>query len=445
MKKECDIPDDNMKLALRTKIVCKDEYATLDFINDMIDEITKISPSELIKISGPSKGKVPKSWISKNIFNKAGDFLKKVGQWIKNPNSNNYNPDYKFAEEILEDVKTNLERFEKELYTNGEKCFKLVEKYSKINDLKKTSHQQWHIHNPDLNIKFFNDINEASAYWAGFLGSDGYIAKGYSIGISLSAKDDSQLRRFCDSLGLGYEKIKYYDKIYRGKTYKMCRITLGVVDITNALKELKFKELPSFFNEIEDAPNDPVALSWLLGRYDGDGQQGKTVLYSSNKDLLENIRDRFNIKNTVKKTKEKAILRHDDGTPKLDGNGNVMRSKGLYALWLSPVIFNKMMESYKGSMPRKRQTFDERINAEGKLKDFFENNKELLQELIDTLPTTHIISSLRKVLGVSREALYNLIEEWDIKIPPTGYWNSHEGKLRKNYGPPSWFLCKLNK
>ncbi len=148
---------------------------------------------------------------------------------------------------------------------------------------------------------------------------------------------------------------------------------------------------------------------------------------------------------TVKKTREKVVLKYDDGTPKFDENGNVRHSKGLYALWLSPVIFNKMMESYKGSMPRKIKVFDERIDAEGKIKDFFENNKELLQELVNTLPRTQIISSLRKALGVSREALYNLIEEWDIEVPPTGYWNLQEGKLRKNSVPPSWFLGKLNK
>jgi hypothetical protein len=122
-----------------------------------------------------------------------------------------------------------------------------------------------------------------------------------------------------------------------------------------------------------------------------------------------------------------------------------MRSKGLYALWLTPLIFNKMMESYKDSMPRKRKIFDERISAEGKIKNFFENDKDLLQELVNRLPRTQIINYLRKVIGVSKEALYNLIQEWDIKIPRAGYWNSKEGQLRKNSGLPSWFLGKLNK
>jgi len=419
-------------------------YSTIRFIDDLIREITNIAPSNLIQISGKSAGKVSLTWVSKNIFKRPGGYLSKVRQWISNPNSDNYNPEFKFALSDLKTVMENLKHYAREWGVSIKEYCVVFELYSLLNNLKHVPHQQFHIYNPNLNFRFFNNINNRMNskkinYWLGFLCADGYTQRGDHLGIILSRKDRDQLIRFCQDIGLDSSvKVKNFEREIDGKIYKQSRLTFCCKPIVSDLLKLNYKEVPDFIKKSRDASMNSDALAWLLGLYDGDGQQGKTSIYSSKRHLLEQIKTSFQVPNKVYKAKNPRKALDINGNPKLDSYGNPVLTRTLYVLRLGPSLFNKIMDNYRDSMSRKRQYFDERIDAGIKLKKIFSNKRELLQELVDQLPTSKILLILQKTIGVSREALYNLIFEWNIVLPPVGYWNTREGKSKKQI--PQWFI-----
>lgn len=420
------------------------DYSTLQFIDNLIREITNIAPSDLVRISGKSAGKISLTWVSKNIFKRPGGYLSKVRQWILNPNNDNYNPEFKFALSDLDTVMESLKYYAREWRESIKECCVIFDLYSLLNNLKQVPNQQFHIYNPNLNFRFFSNINDRvnnkkTNYWLGFLCADGYTQKGYSLGITLSRKDRDQLIRFCQDIGLNpSQKVKNFERELNGKIYEQSRVTFGCKPMIINLLELNYKEVPEFIKNSRDASNDSDALAWLFGLYDGDGQQGKTSIYSTKRQLLEQIRTSFNVPNEVYKAKDPRIALDVYGYPKLDSHGDPVLTKTLYVLRLGPSLFNKIMDNYRDSMPRKRKYFDERIDAAIKLKRLFSNKRELLQGLVDQLPTTQIMLILQKTIGVSRNALYNLIDEWNIVLPPVGYWNTKEGKSKKQF--PQWFI-----
>jgi len=420
-----------------------ESYSTLELIDDLVKGITEIAPSNLVRVSGKCKGQVSKTWISKNIFNKAGAYLSKVRQWISNPNNDNYNPDFKFALGDLNNIIDNLRSYATEWRENIDRIIELKEKYSQFNNLKFTPHQQYDIYNPNLKEDFFSNLGDKidskkSNYWLGFLCADGYTQQGRQLGITLSHKDRSHLIKFCRDIGLDpVQKVVDFERELKGKTYKQSRVLFGCKPIINDLLALDYKGVPDYIKNSLDASKDPDALSWLFGLYDGDGQQGKTSIYSTKRDLLEQIRVSFNAPNKVYKVKNPRIMLDVKGFPKLDSHGDPMLTKTLYVLRLGPSLFNKMMDNYRDSMPRKRRYFDERIDAVEKLKKIFNNNKELLQELINLLPRSQILTILRNSFGISYSALKNLIDQWNINLPSVGYWNTREGKIKRQI--PQWF------
>ena len=72
-------------------------YSTLDFIKEMLVEITKINN----KFNNLSKTKLMEE-VSVIIFKKGKNFLKHILSKIRNPKDSNFNPNYKFSIEALE-------------------------------------------------------------------------------------------------------------------------------------------------------------------------------------------------------------------------------------------------------------------------------------------------------------------------------------------------------
>lgn len=420
------------------------KFSTLDFINELVYELTNIAPSNLIRTSGLSKGRLSYIWVSKNLFQKAGNYLSKIRQRIVNPNDEKYNPDFKFSLEDLNILMEKLKFFAREWQEANNKCKNIVESYISLNKgLKQTPHQQWDIYNPRLREDFFRDINKKGSYWLGFLCADGYLIQNKQVGITLMRKDKDQLVRFCCDIGLDpISKIKDFERERNDNIYELSRVTFGCRPIVNDLLELKFKEVPQFIKNLPNASTDSKALSWLYGLFDGDGQQGKTALYSTKKKLLDQIKTCFNVPNNILKAKNPKVRLDRMGEIKFGEDGEPLKTKTLYVLRLGPILFNRMMSATKETMPRKRNIFDEKIDATTKLKTIFNNKRELLQELVDHLPRTKITSILNNNFRISRTALYNIIDEWGINIPPAGYWNSEEGKL--NLKTRKWFFGKID-
>lgn len=266
----------------------------------------------------------------------------------------------------------------------------------------------------------------------GFLSADGYIQQERQLGITLSRKDRNQLVKFSQEIGLDpIQKVVDFEREINEKIYELSRVTFGCKPLVNDLLALDYKWVPDYIKNSVDASRDSNDLSWLFGLYDGDGQQGKISIYSTRREVLEQISNSFNVPNKVRKAKNPRIRVDVNGYPKFDSEGSPMLTKTLYVLRLGPSLFNKMMDNYQDSLPRKRKYFDERIDATERLKELFDNNKDLLQELISSLPRTQILTVLRNSFGISYTALKNLIKQWDIDIPSPGYWNTREGKDKR--------------
>lgn len=161
----------------------------------------------------------------------------------------------------------------------------------------------------------------------------------------------------------------------------------------------------------KDAPkfdNEELMLAWLLGYYDGDGTQGQTDICSASEQFLKDIKRKFNIKNEVREYETRVEDLKD-----LD-SGSVVKQY-IYRLRLGPNIFNKMMDNYLDSMPRKRIHFKD--NCLEILKEKI-GSDEKLQELAYKFRRFELI----ELFDTSKHFLDKLIKDWEISLPPNGYW-----------------------
>jgi len=274
-----------------------------------------------------------------------------------NPNSKRYNQGFKFSRERLENFKESItDNFVEE----SSNLIKLIDIYEELNpDLKNYIHQNYTIHNPNI----FTVINsEEKAYWLGFLCADGHLNKYNSIRFELSEKDQERVFNFAKFVGLELTRLNQLHRLhsFTGEKPKWVKSVQAVFTCKPMAEDLikngyfnskNFRSLPPFvLNSIKKAKvkatNDgflwvnnhdaKIALSWLLGFYDGDGSYGegnKAVLYSSNRELLNQIKNNFDIQNKI-------------GT---------LKGQSMYRINIGVNLFEAMMSSYKESMSRKRK------------------------------------------------------------------------------------------
>lgn len=212
-----------------------------------------------------------------------------------------------------------------------------------------TSKQESKVHysskvHKNLKVDYFHIINtKEKAYWLGFLFADGCLTRtqrAVQIRLELSRDDEGTINRFCECLGL--EKTKKERRIHR-------KIERETVEIRFACKEmsidlmnngLKFRksriiELPRFIDRT-------LELAFLIGYYDGDGQQNKTRISSGSIRFLRQIKKRFDLPYKIHTTVgDRAIY------------GRMINGK-VYYISLGPELFNEMMRNYRDSLPRKR-------------------------------------------------------------------------------------------
>ncbi|MFW9989448.1 MAG: hypothetical protein ACFFC3_12395, partial [Candidatus Odinarchaeota archaeon] len=312
----------------------------------------------------------------------------------------------------------NLEILEKNLINKFGVCKALeyIERYKTLNkDLKEYSGQQYHIHHPNLNAHYFKFIDtKEKAYWLGFLCADGYIneTRYGRLGIGLSIKDKEHLIKFCEAIGLDSSNVKERVKIlnYKGKCieYKMVYIDFWCKPIYEDLIKHEFKSFPKLISY-------DLYLSWLLGFYDGGGFQGKTMVCSENKEILEKIKTYFNIIYDVREyyfNEQSYVRNYRDSIEVNDINyiENDSSIKFLYILTLGARLFNEMMTNFNKSLERKRKIFSELHETSNKLIEEV-ISEENLQDLVNKYQKKELIEKL----STTEYALDKLIDDWDIK------------------------------
>jgi len=299
-------------------------------------------------------------------------FIKSIKGKIRNPSHSNYNPHYKFSKERLYEFKD----FLFEIFGDRvKKSSELLERFERLNpDLKEYSLQQYTITEPN----YFQNIKEKiyASYWFGFLRADGSRAGDpYRVTFALAEKDKDSVEDFAKAVGFPLDRISPRTRYqrYKGKlkTYKSLTVQFRCRPMAKDIDDLGFqsskaeqKYVPSYVVEsLKEAKKiakqtkagwwlttpGKLALAFLLGYYDGDGEYlgGRTAkIYSSSRSFLEHITELFGIKNKVyPETKPGEEAWAFD---------RQYISKGLWAVYLGPDVFDMMMSSYEKSMKRKR-------------------------------------------------------------------------------------------
>ena len=231
-----------------------------------------------------------------------------------------------------------------------------IDKYIQLNpDLSEYLYEKVTIKNPH----FFNYIDsEKKAYWSGFLCADVKITGkkyAYMIRLELATSDRERLIRFAGAIGFDVERIKdrkrwYYDNNGDLKLKKSSYIQFKSKSMVQDLLKnglstsASNRGLPNF---VWNPNNSNLALAFLLGFYDGDGSWlggSSAEIYSSNKEILIQIKRAFQIEYPIRTTK-KAVI------DKLTGK---IIHRAAHCLTLGADLYERMMKSYAYSMERKR-------------------------------------------------------------------------------------------
>ncbi|MFX1574540.1 MAG: hypothetical protein ACFFB0_17505 [Promethearchaeota archaeon] len=393
----------------------KEEYPTMDFIEDIRDEISKLVPSH--ELHG---GRISYDKLSEYL-DMHTRYIRDTRNRIVNSNNKKYNPDFKFSNEQLNNF---ISSFSKK-FSNVDisSIEKLVNKYVNSNDLIEYRQQQWHLHNPDLKYDYFKSLDSTSkGYYFGLLLAEGTISSKGNLGIFLEKEDINVMKRYRKELNI-VNKLEYVTdkrkKKQSGEYPERYGVRVGCKPMINDLKNLgflNFKERNALKEGFFTNMREDVALSILLGFYDGDGEESAPIIHSTNKKFLKQIKREFNIKHEIK-LKRKAE-RTKVWTKECD-------IKDQWYLRIGPELFNRMMESYDYSMERKRAYYPMKGGkyAYDALSKKI-GNRECLNELSLIGPRT----KLADAFGCSFELFKRLCDEYNIKTLPHSYWKRADKK-----------------
>jgi len=380
-------------------------YNTLNFINDLMREMTKLVASEYIN----PNTKIIQRTKASTLLERDRGYISNIISKLTNQNHRNYNPDYKLSKRKLRDLKNSLLN----LYeARADDCIQVIKNYKERNNLK-----DYYKQNEKLNHKIFKVIDTPEkAYWFGFL-MDGYVSQKYGVELDLGYKDKEHLKKYCEFLGLSPEKhvdiCERYDKRTK-KSYKKARVRFRSQKIVDDILSKGFggshsidKDLPDFINNIENARDNPIALAWLYGIYDADGREGETCIYAKDRNFLEKIKEKFSIKNEVKES-----------------------DVDYWYIFMGSRLANKAMSTYEKGLDRKKKRFDE---SKERKEIVIENLKAngMTEEKFQELTNYFTRDEFRTIFGISYKIFNQLETDWAITFPSRGYWSSKEGLERK--------------
>ncbi len=194
---------------------------------------------------------------------------------------------------------------------------------------------------PNLNHNYFETINtKEKAYWLGFLYADGYITGdsrhlNLRVEMKLKRNELKWIEKFANTIGANHEKIEDNVNTYRIRI-SSSKMAIDLINHGCVFNKSNIIEFP-----------DSIALkklksAFLLGFYDGDGQQNTSKITSGSKLFLNQIRNEFKINN-------KLIFRSNFG--EIEGRRIISQ---YYVLILGNSLKREMMKNFSDSLPRKR-------------------------------------------------------------------------------------------
>jgi len=268
------------------------KFDTLSFLTDLKRVLTKYIPEK-----GLWRGKLTDEQLS-IVLGQTRSHIKKKRDQIKQ------NPCYVISLDILEDYKTKIEEF---LDRVPREILELLNKYTKLNNPKKSIYgiYRWH---PCLKINYFEYIDtKEKAYWLGWLFAEAWLSRhGNNIrfGVELHKDDEIDLLdKFAKAIGYNHEHKE--TEIRRdGELTDYVRIRFVNDAFANNLikhgfvvgkRKSKFIELPGLVSR-------ELYLAFILGYYDGDGKVGSTVITSGSINFIRQIKSYFRITHKIWQT-----------------------------------------------------------------------------------------------------------------------------------------------
>ncbi len=293
----------------------------------------------------------------------------------------------------------------------------------------------------DLNVDYFKDIDtNEKAYWLGFLFADAYVTKtNGSMRLKLSIKDEETLDKFILAVGADSSLKKQFGP------YKTCGVSIEVTisdrQFVSHLIKLGCVNKKSLIIRFPELSSRELDLAFMMGFFDGDGNESNTTFSCGSKDFVTDVCDKFEI--DMNSTKVKHV------------------KENLWIVTLGAKLFKEMLDIYHGSMQRKRRTHEDQnsifgspyseenmmrkipirkpsgkipkrkppvyidgVKVDGRKilgkvkKRKFEITKEELHKLVWSMPTTKVAA----MFNVSDKAIERRCKLLGVTKPPLGYW-----------------------
>lgn len=186
--------------------------------------------------------------------------------------------------------------------------------------------------NPLLKTDIFEKIDcKEKAYWIGFLMADGYVTD-RKIVLRLSIKDEEQVIRFVNFIGGETNNIR---RFIDPNGYSMIEFNVTNYKMTSDLNKLGCKSPKAKSLKLLTFHKEVYTLAFLMGFYDGDGQEHNASVCSGSLYFLSEIKKKYKLTSKIR------LLINNWGR--------------CYELSLGKVFLKELMINYPDSMNRKRK------------------------------------------------------------------------------------------
>jgi len=228
-------------------------------------------------------------------------------------------------------------------------------------------------------LEYFKNIDtKDKAYWLGLLFADGSVAE-RRIALCFNVQD----KWFLEKAARSFDKYCFFLREGVNKyeiNLNSIKMRADVIAHGCVPRKTKVIELP-----VLDSRD--LYLAFILGFFDGDGTQHKTMITCGSKKFLEQIKEMFHLPfKIIEEITDKPIC----GKP----------SHAItYRIFLGADLFNEIMDNYADSLPRKRRHFNTNIERFERIKQSawkgahnkkFDISKEELERLVKEMPAEHI-------------------------------------------------------
>ena len=389
-------------------------YTTLQLLDDLKKEIQNLVGRE-----------ISNSFISKILTGHESRHFESKKTLVKNYAKKG--KVYLISIEVLKKYKKNL-KIEFGINYNNSNFSNIFSNYSQNNILNEYIRSTLN-NNPQLNLTYFQFIDsKEKAYWLGWIFAEGHINKNKGLQVEIGLKDEILVLNFAKAIGFEVTNIIYKKRINnKGIEIDTCLITFQNSCFISYLldkclvkgKKSRLIKLPDF-GDIHIARVRELYLAFLLGHFDGDGQQGSSRIYSISYRFLDQIKSKFNLKSKI----SKQIYITKDGSKRFK-----------YSIFLTADLFNEMLNNFQYSLKRKRIKLVDSVlraqqleNARRMHKIKFKFTKEELQKLLFEMPKSQIALLHEKKFGITigRTTVSRYCKHWELEMPPTNYWRENK-------------------